>query len=288
MHAGLTALLESGGELARWSWEPGIVLPLLVAAVVYVRGAAVLWSHEAQRGIQPWKIASFASGWVVVALALVSPLHAASERSFSAHMIQHEALMVVAAPLLVLARPFIVMLWALPAKPRRAVGRVLSTPRVRRGWRVLICPFDAWLIHGIVIWVWHVPLLFQATLTNDAVHAVQHLSFLGSALLFWWVIIFPERRAARGMSVVYLFTTAVHTGGLGALMAFARAPWYPLYSGRAGMWGLTPLGDQQLAGLIMWIPASVTYLVAALLIMRRWLQDSEWRVVEHERAGATV
>jgi putative membrane protein len=136
--------------------------------------------------------------------------------------------------------------------------------------------------------VWHIPLLFDAALSSDVVHAMQHLSFLGSALLFWWVVIFPERRAALGVSVVYLFTTAVHTGGLGALMAFARAPWYPLYSDRAGMWGLTALGDQQLAGLIMWIPASLAYLVAALLIVRRWLRDSEWRVAEHERAGATV
>jgi putative membrane protein len=288
MHAGLTALLESGSPLGEWSWEPGVVLPMLAAGALYVRGAAVLWSHEAHRGIQPWKIASFAAGWLVVALALLSPLHAASEQSFSAHMIQHEALMVVAAPLLVLARPVVVLLWAFPAKARRAVGRVLSAPRVRRGWRALVRPFDAWLIHGLIIWVWHIPPLFEAALSNDAVHAAQHLSFLGSALLFWWVVIFPERRAALGMSVVYLFTTAVHTGGLGALMAFARAPWYPLYSGRAGLWGLTAIGDQQLAGLIMWIPASTAYLVAALFIVRRWLRDSEWRVAEHERAGAAV
>jgi putative membrane protein len=288
MYAGLTVLVESGSTLGEWSWEPGVVVPLLVAGALYVRGAVALWSHEAHRGIRPWKIASFTAGWLVVALALVSPLHAASEQSFSAHMIQHEALMIVAAPLLVLARPFVVLLWALPANQRRAVGRVFSTARVRRGWQALVRPFDAWLIHGVVIWVWHIPLLFDAALSSDVVHAMQHLSFLGSALLFWWVVIFPERRAALGVSVVYLFTTAVHTGGLGALMAFARAPWYPLYSDRAGMWGLTALGDQQLAGLIMWIPASLAYLVAALLIVRRWLRDSEWRVAEHERAGATV
>ena len=90
------------------------------------------------------------------------------------------------------------------------------------------------------------------------------------------------------MSVVYLFTTAVHTGALGALMSFARTPWYPQYANRSAAWGLTPLGDQQLAGMIMWIPASLVYLVAALLIVRRWLGDSEWAVTQRQRASFAV
>lgn len=89
------------------------------------------------------------------------------------------------------------------------------------------------------------------------------------------------------MAVIYLFTTVVHTGVLGALMTFSRAPWYPDYASGAASWGLTPMGDQQLAGLIMWIPASVVYLVAALACIRRWLDDSEWSVAQYEHATFT-
>jgi putative membrane protein len=98
----------------------------------------------------------------------------------------------------------------------------------------------------------------------------------------------PRRRSALGLSIVYLFTTAVHTAVLGALMTFARTPWYPSYASGASAWGLTPLGDQQLAGLIMWIPASFAYLIAALIILRRWLRDSETDVVRQERAAVRL
>ena len=90
------------------------------------------------------------------------------------------------------------------------------------------------------------------------------------------------------MSIVYLFTTAVHTSVLGALMTMARTPWYPEYASRSAAWGLTPLGDQQLAGMIMWIPASIAYLIAALLIVRRWLGDSDLEVRRREQTGFAV
>jgi len=122
--------------------------------------------------------------------------------------------------------------------------------------------------------------LFQAALHNDAMHGLQHLSFFGSALLFWWAILHPRRHAALGLSVFYLFTTAVHTAVLGALITFARSPWYPAYVAPAAGWG--PLEDQQLAGLVMWIPAGLAYLVAALVIVRRWLSESEGSVVRAE------
>jgi putative membrane protein len=132
------------------------------------------------------------------------------------------------------------------------------------------------------------PALFEATLYSDSIHALQHASFLGSALIFWWSVIHVQRRAARGMSIVYVFTTAVHTGILGALMTFSRAVWYPAYATGAAKWGLTPIADQQLAGLIMWIPASLVYLAAALAIMGCWLRDSERSVAERERAVSLV
>jgi cytochrome c oxidase assembly factor CtaG len=211
-----------------------------------------------------------------------------TEQLFSAHMVQHELLMVVAAPLLLLGRPLVAMLWALPRAWRQAVGRVANRRAARSVLSVMNRPFDAWLIHGLAIWVWHLPLLFDAALESEAVHAAQHVSFVGSALLFWWTIISPARRSARGMSIVYLFTTAVHTSVLGALMTMARSPWYPRYASRSAAFGLTPLGDQALAGMIMWIPASIAYLIAALLIVRRWLGDSDLEVRRREQLGFAV
>ena len=290
MHASVIAVLHSAAlaTLTDWEWQPAIVAPLALTAVLYARGVSLLWRDGQHRGAKLWQVASFACGWLITLLALVSPMHALSEQLFSAHMVQHELLMVIAAPLLVLGRPMVVMLWGLPRHWRPIVGGVAHNRSVRSVWAVLTRPFDAWLIHGIVIWLWHVPVLFQATLQSEAAHAAQHISFVATALLFWWAIIHPARRAALGMSVVYLFTTAVHTGALGALMSFARTPWYPEYASRSAAWGLTPLGDQQLAGMIMWIPASLVYLVAALLIVRRWLGDSEWAVTQRQRASFAV
>ena len=274
----------AGLSQLRWPLEPGIVAPLVLSAALYGRGATELRRRGRGVSLRSWEITSFGVGWLVVAIALLSPLHEVSEQLFSAHMVQHELLMALAAPLLVLGRPLVAMLWTLPPRGRRAVASVLRTGPVRGAWRAIVRPFDAWLIHGVSIWLWHLPTLFEATIRNNAIHALQHACFLGTALVFWWSIAQGQRRSARGMSIMYLFTTAVHTGVLGALMAFSRTPWYPSYMTTASSWGLTPLADQQLAGLIMWIPASLVYLVAALVIMRRWLRDSEWSVAERERA----
>lgn len=277
-------MLAAGNPIALdWSWEPGIVAPLVISGALYARGA-ILLRRRGARTPSRGAVAAFAIGWIVVALSLLSPLHEISEQLFSAHMVQHELLMTVAAPLLVLGRPGLVMLWGLPASARGGTARIIRAPAVRSAWRALVRPLDAWLLHGVAIWAWHIPALFDRTLTSDAVHALQHASFLGSALLFWWSLLFVQRRAARGASIVYLFTTAVHTGVLGALMSFSRMVWYPAYGDRAAAWGITPLADQQLAGLIMWIPASVAYLIAALLIIRLWLRESEWAVARAEGA----
>jgi cytochrome c oxidase assembly factor CtaG len=285
----MTTPTIAAAALGRWEWEPGIAIPLVMIAGIYSRGLRSIAARGGGRGIRRWEIASFAAGWATLAVALLSPLHEMSEQLFSAHMIQHELLMAVAAPLLVAGQPMLVMLWAFPLRTRQAIGRATKAAPIRRVWLIASRPLDAWLIHGIVIWGWHVPALFQATLRSNLVHGLQHLSFLGSALLFWWAVIHPRRRAALGLSIVYLFTTAVHTAVLGALMTVARAPWYPLYAATGGAvrWGMTPLQDQQLAGLVMWIPAGLVYLVAALILLRRWIRDSEWTVAQGEHVPLT-
>src|SRR3954447_15554252 len=116
MHTGLIAILHIGARagFADWSWEPAVVVPLALSAALYARGVSVLWRGNQRRGLRPWQVASFFIGWLVTLLAIVSPLHELSEQLFSAHMVQHELLMAVAAPLLILGRPIVAMLWGLP------------------------------------------------------------------------------------------------------------------------------------------------------------------------------
>jgi cytochrome c oxidase assembly factor CtaG len=269
MRAPLTLLLHGivpwHDAWTQWTFAPEIVMPLVVLGGMYIVGAR-RFARSAG-----WRTTCFVAGWITLMVALVSPVHAISEQVFTAHMIQHELLMAVATPLLVLGEPVVPVLLALPRRAQRVIGRVLRQHTIRAVWRFVSQPSVAWSLHAVAIWVWHLPGLFQQTLTSDAVHAAQHLSFLGTAAIFWWSLLDKRRVATRGAAVVYLFTTALHAGALGALLALSRGVWYPAYAGGAALWGLTPLEDQQLGGLIMWIPGTVPYLIAALLLFPSWL-----------------
>jgi putative membrane protein len=286
-HLMMIAMLHAGRPLAphdvwsAWSFDPLVLIALVISAWLYGRGVQRLWRRAGRgRGIRVWQAAAFTGGWFALFVAMVSPLHRMGEVLFSAHMTQHEILMVVAAPLLVLSRPLVPSLFALPMPWRRALGRIARTPAVRSAWLTVRAPACAWLAHAAALWLWHLPGPYQATLASDAVHTFQHVSFLGTALVFWWSLLYGrERRLSYGSSVFYLFTTTLHTGGLGALLTFAAAPWYQSYDGVTQPWGLTALEDQQLAGLIMWVPASLGYLAAALWLMAAWLKESEQRAV---------
>ena len=267
-----------------WALDPVVVVSLLLSAVLYARGTRALWRRAPRRGVTPARALLFAAGWLVLAVALVSPMHPLGEVLLSGHMVQHELLMVVAAPLLVLGRPVVAWVWALPIAWRRTAGSWAKTRAVRGPWRVVTGPFAATLLQGVAVIVWHLPRAYQATLRSDAVHAAQHASFLATALLFWWALVHArDERAGPGAAVLCLFGTMMYTGALGALLTFSGAVWYPAYEATTGAWGLTPIEDQQLAGLIMWVPAGVSYLIAALLLFARWMHSSEWRMVQRER-----
>jgi cytochrome c oxidase assembly factor CtaG len=138
----------------------------------------------------------------------------------------------------------------------------------------------AWWVHAAALWIWHAPGLFQLTLVNETVHAAQHLSFLGSALLFWWSLFYVRGQTGYGAGVLYIFTTAVHTSILGALLTFSTRIWFPAYARSARAWGLTPLEDQQIGGLIMWVPAGIIYVAVALFLFAAWLRESDTRTAE--------
>jgi cytochrome c oxidase assembly factor CtaG len=171
----------------------------------------------------------------------------------------------VAPPLLTLGEPVLVWLWALPPGMRRTVGRAWRDTRtLRASWRFITMPVVVWLLHAAAIWVWHLPGLYDRALRDPVTHVAEHLTFLGTALLFWWLL--TDRRARRrlgtGGATFYLFTAALSDTLLGAALSLSRRPWYSGHWGTTIPWGLTPLEDQQLAGLLMWVPAGLVYLAA--------------------------
>jgi cytochrome c oxidase assembly factor CtaG len=228
------------------------------------------------RGVRRRDVACFASGWIVLAVGVVSPLHALGGVLFSAHMTQHELLMVVAAPLLVLGRPVVAFVWALPRGWRVRAGAWARARWVRRGWSSLTSPAVASALHAGALVLWHLPGPYEATYFSEPLHALQHVSFLATALVFWWALLRPAR-GREGEAIVYLFAATLLTGALGALLAFAPALWYPHYAATTGPWGITPLDDQQLGGVIMWVPGGGSYLLAALALFAAWLRASERR-----------
>jgi putative membrane protein len=252
-----------------WEFDPFVIAGLAVTAFLYARG------DQPGRGIQSWERWCYWVGWFTLIIALISPLHLLGEVLFSAHMAQHEVLMTLSAPLIVLGRPLVPFVWALPASWRSPVGRAFT-----RGWRAAIwkrisSPLGAWLLHFAALWGWHVPTFFEATLISDFVHSLQHISFFATALLFWWALLCGPGSHRLGLGVFYLFTTVLHTGLLGALLTFSERLWYPLYAATTAPWGLTPLEDQQLGGLIMWVPASASYIIAGLALMGFYLRDPD-------------
>jgi putative membrane protein len=268
-----------GSEWKFWTFDPFVIAPILACTFLYVCGLRNL-RRRSSLAVTWWQVVSFSCGMLSLAVALVSPLHALGSVLFSAHMTQHEVLMLLAAPLIVMGRPLIVFLWALPETWRKTLGDASKVPWFARSWRFLTLPVVVWLVHGITLWVWHLPYLYQATLSSDLVHGLQHSFFLFTALLFWWTLIHGRfGHSGYGAAVLYIYTTAVHSSVLGALLTFAQNVWYPVYDGRTTTWGLTALEDQQLGGLIMWVPSGAVFVVIGLALFAAWLGESEKRAL---------
>ena len=268
------------GDAPAWSFDPWIMLPLILAAALYLCGTARLWRRAGMgRGVRYWQLALYVAGWLALAGALVSPLHWWGEHLFTAHMIEHEIVMVVAAPLLVAGRPLGAALWAFPDRLRRRLAGAAQGGL----WRWLSLPATATILHGLAIWVWHMPPLFDATVTHVGLHRAQHLSFLLSGLLFWWALL---RRAHPAAAAGHLFITMVHTGVLGALLTFSPRVLYTQQTAHAALWGLTALEDQQIAGLVMWVPGGTVYAAVMLTMVSRWVRRSNrgWRPGDALRA----
>ena len=253
-----------------------LVLLLVLSAGLYALGVRALCKTAGTfHGVRAANVAAFFTGWCVLALALLPPLDPLGAELFSAHMLQHELLMLVAAPLLVLGRPLSLWIWALPPRWRPALGAISRRAWIARPWSLLTDPLCAWLLHAVAIWLWHLPALFAGALQHKGIHVMQHCSFLFSALLFWWTLL-RKPAAPSPMAIVYLLTTMIHTSVLGALLVFSTIPWYDVYGDRPER-GLSALEDQQLGGLIMWIPGGLVYAIAAIALLARWLMAGAGR-----------
>lgn len=273
-----------------WNWDLWLLGGLAAAAGLYLRGVLRLWRRAgAYRGIPRWRVVAYLSGLLALFVALISPVDALGVALFSVHMVQHLLLMVVAAPLLAMGRPVEAFLWSLPSGARSSIGQWWRRSHVCRvGWRVLTYPVTVLILHVGALWLWHVPRLYEAALASRAVHHLEHASFFFSALLFWWVLARAGGHArwpGYGAAVLYVFATTLQSGALGALITFAPLPWYAGHTPGVTLWGVDPLTDQQVAGILMWVPAGLVYALAGIILFLAWLRQAERVVRQRERLG---
>ncbi len=257
-----------------WNLDPLLLLGFLLAAWVYRR----CQTTGPSRPVDTWRARCFTVALVALGLALLSPLDALSSALASAHMIQHLLLLLVAAPLLALSAPSSAILRGSPLAVRRAAGRWRRRLGLsHRNLRVLGHPTAVWLLHVGVLWFWHAAVPYDAALASEPLHLLEHATFLVTAVLFWHVVVGFRGavRVSNGLGVLLVFGMAMQSVFLSVLLTFARTPWYAGYANTTAPWGLDPLADQQLAGVLMWIPAGGIYLAAAVALLASWLRAAE-------------
>jgi putative membrane protein len=249
-----------------WNTDPGIVVPVITFAVSYVRG----WTAARRR--RRGELAAFVCAVATIAAALISPLDAAATALLSAHMVQHLALIVVAAPLLASCRPLRYLGAGLPRSGRRRMLRLAAHPHARRVRAVVGHPLVVAAFAAVAVWVWHLPSLYETALRHHPVHGLEHLTLLMSAVAVWAAVVRTSNRPASiPASLAALFVTGLSGAALGAVITFARRPLYPIHVPSSRLWDVSPLSDQQLAGTMMWVVPGFVYLGAIGWLVARWL-----------------
>jgi putative membrane protein len=263
-----------------WDWSFDVPLVLVIGfAILYRIGNRRTVAPKRTTGERQWRSISFYAGLAVVAVALSSPLDALSEQLFWVHMVQHVLLIAVAAPLFVLASPWIRLWRCLPLDARRWLAGGLSHGRRTAPLRILARelgrPVASFVAFSVVLLGWHTPALFDATLESSTVHACEHTLFFFTAILFWKQVLpsLPLRiRLVPAQRVLYLTGGMIVCWALAVVIALASHPLYSYYahlSSRPG--GLSAMADQQLAAGVMWVPGSVSFLIVLFVYVHRWL-----------------
>lgn len=267
-------------SIHHWDLDPLVHGLLAATGALYTAGIVRLWRRAGiGRGVSKWSVTSFAAAWLTMTVALVSPVAWVSQILFSVHMTQHMVLMLIVAPLLAFGQPLLAGLWVFGEGRRSRIAGAFRRPWFLRGWQAVSAPLSVFVIQAVALWTWHIPSWYGAALHSDTVHAVQHLSFVLAGSLFWWAMVHGRYgRMGYGLGVLYVFLTAVHTGALGALLTVAPTVWYGDHARQAIDWRFDALVDQQLAGLLMWVPAGVIFIVFGLALFAAWLGEAERRV----------
>lgn len=272
-----------------WNADPLVLTPVLLFTALYARGLRNLWARAGlSRGLSYGQAASFALGIAALVVALVSPLDPLGETLLSAHMAQHALLVAVAPPLLLLGQPGAAFAWALPAASRKRLLGSAAWKRLSQAGNVLSRPLPAAVLHGLALWIWHAPAAFDAAAEGYWLHAAEHACFFGTAILFWRAVLAARSPRSAVPALMAAFATLMHGGFLGALLTLAPDPLYAWYEGRTELWGMAQIEDQQLAGLLMWVPMGLVYFGACLFLAGRLVGLGGRPSHEIERARAAI
>lgn len=266
-----------------WTWDPLVLGGSLAAAWFY--GIGIRRSPSAKPGR---RVISFYLGLGAIALSLISPLDALGRTIFSAHMVQHLVFILVAAPLLVYGAPVTFISIGLPVSARRMIRRAERTRPAQSAARLARNPLLVLGLHVVVLWLWHLPSLYEAALRSTWVHGLEHASFLGSAVLFWALAIGgmrDRRRAGYGPVLGVFFLNLLQSGALGMILVFAANELYAAHVSGAALWGMSALEDQQLAGTLMYVPPGFTYSVTMAVLFLRWMRSLDARPASEPLGG---
>ena len=268
--------------LESWSVPLPLILAMLLAAILYMRGCLHLRSTRLNV-VPAWRAYSFLIGLFLIWVAVGSPLAALDEQLLTVHMIQHLLLMTFAPGLILLGAPVMPLLHGLPRHFVQAVlGPLFRWPPVQRLGRVLSQPAFCWVAAAGALVVWHVPAAFTLALQSETWHVVEHASFLVAGFLFWWPVIQPWPSIAafpRWSILLYLFLATLPCDILSGFLVFSERV-YPVYFSTRQEFGISVLEDQQCAGALMWTCITIVYLVPAVILAMRRLTVREFR--EHE------
>ncbi len=265
-----------GSLTAHWSWDPSIIYVVL-AGLMYLLGGmrrGTSRSRHGRRGGEWLRELSFLAGLACIVIALSSPVDYYSEQLFWVHMLQHIILLSVSAPLILFGRPWPRMWQALPLGWRTSVGRTLAGARWTAPVRLLARPATAWILFNADLLLWHLPAAYNLTLRYQWIHNIEHALFFFTGVLFWAHVVDPgplRKRLSWYVRAAYILGSMVTGWALAITLVLAKVPLYSHYAHllhRPG--GISALTDQQLAGGMMWVPGSVAYSIALLVIFSRW------------------
>jgi cytochrome c oxidase assembly factor CtaG len=277
--------------LASWSPPIGISVAVAFVAAVYARGWYAIRATR-PNCFTPWRLTAFLVGMLVLWLSIGSPIDALADALLSAHMVQHLLLVSVVPLLIVLGAPVVPLLRGLP---RWAVKTVLRpffvSPFLRRVGRFLIAPIVAWLAMNLVLLIWHVPAAYDYALQHEYCHDFEHVCFLATSLVFWWVIVHPwpsQIQTSRWVLLLYLMSADIVNTALSAVLAFCDKPVYSFYITGPNPFHVSPLSDQVLGAVIMWVIGSFAFLIPAILITIQLLAPGSANILAQQDANRGV